>query len=590
MRLTYIPARFNAREHHKTSKNRTKNLSFNILAFLLITAGLALIGVGFTEMTAPVSILKSEQISLDPVNLFEYSLRTTLRMFIALVFSLIFSLLYATIAAKNSYAEEILIPLLDILQSVPILGYISFTVTGFLLLFPNSIMGAECAAIFAIFTSQAWNLTFSFYQSLKTVPKELIEASSIFKMSKWQRFWRVEVPFGIPSLIGNIVVSMSGGWFFVVAAEVISVGNNKITLPGIGSYISLALEQENISSIIYAVTAMILVIIIYDQLILRTLVAWSDKFRYETTGGNNSAKSWVLTLFTRSLLINKLFLPIIYFFRFIVYFPLFNYSSDTKTLAQNQEFVSYNYSKNPKYLWYFVLFVIFALTSYYLFRFLQHQIKLSELLEVLQLVFITMLRVFTLVIIASIIWVPIGIYIGLNPKLAAVMQPITQFLAAFPANLLFPLAVIIISKYNLNPNIWLSPLMIIGAQWYILFNVITGSSSFPTELREASKNFNIKGLLWWRKVMLPGIVPYFITGAITASGGAWNASIVAEVVSWGDKKIVLKGIGSYITQMTVEADFHRIVLGIGVMSLCIALINHFFWQPLYNYSAKKYKF
>jgi NitT/TauT family transport system permease protein len=201
-----------------------------------------------------------------------------------------------------------------------------------------------------------------------------------------------------------------------------------------------------------------------------------------------------------------------------------------------------------------------------------------------------MLRVFILVIIASIIWVPIGIYIGLNPKLAAVMQPITQFLAAFPANLLFPLAVIIISKYNLNPNIWLSPLMIIGAQWYILFNVITGSSSFPNELREVSKNFNIKGLLWWRKVMLPGIVPYFITGAITASGGAWNASIVAEVVSWGDKKIVLKGIGSYISQMTVEADFHRIVLGIGVMSICIALINHFFWQPLYNYSAKKYKF
>ena len=195
-------------------------------------------------MTAPISVLKTEQISLDPINLFEYSLRTTLRMFIALVFSLIFSLLYATIAAKNSYAEEILVPLLDILQSVPILGYISFTVTGFLLLFPNSIMGAECAAIFAIFTSQAWNLTFSFYQSLKTVPKELIEASSIFKMSKWQRFWRVELPFGIPSLVGNIVVSMSGGWFFVVAAEVISVGNNKISLPGIGSYISLALEQE----------------------------------------------------------------------------------------------------------------------------------------------------------------------------------------------------------------------------------------------------------------------------------------------------------------------------------------------------------
>jgi NitT/TauT family transport system permease protein len=233
---------------------------------------------------------------------------------------------------------------------------------------------------------------------------------------------------------------------------------------------------------------------------------------------------------------------------------------------------------------------LFILISYYLFNFLHNEIKLNEVLEVLQLVLITMFRVFTLVIIASIVWVPVGIYIGSHPRLAAVMQPITQFLAAFPVNLLFPIAVILISKYDLNPDIWLSPLMIIGAQWYILFNVIAGSSSFPNELKEVSKNFNIKGFLWWRKVMLPGIIPYFVTGAITASGGAWNASIVAEVVSFGDKKIVLRGIGSYISQMTVEADFHRIILGIGVLSLCIALVNHFFWQPLYNFSAKKYKF
>ena len=588
MKLTYIPARFSVGWRNNADGNNGKSFLFNILAFLLVTSVLTLIGVGFTEMTAPVSVLKSEQISLDPMNLFEYSMRTTLRMFIAMIFSLIFSLLYATIAAKSERAEEILVPLLDILQSVPILGYISFTVTGFLLLFPNSVMGAECAAIFAIFTSQAWNLTFSFYQSLKTVPKELTEASFIFKMSKWQRFWRVELPFGIPSLVGNIVVSMSGGWFFVVAAEVISVGNNKISLPGIGSYISLALNQENIPSIIYAVTAMILVIIIYDQLILRTLVAWADKFRCELTSGGNPPKSWVLTLFHRNLLIKKLFLPVIYICRFIVYFPLFGHVSNNKDSKQDQEFSSS--SNKSKYLWYFVLCMLFVSVSYYLFNFLHNEIKLNEVFEVLQLVLITMFRVFTLVILASIIWVPIGIYIGSHPKLAGVMQPITQFLAAFPVNLLFPIAVVIISKYNLNPNIWLSPLMIIGAQWYILFNVIAGSASFPNELKEVSKNFNIKGFLWWRKVMLPGIIPYFVTGAITASGGAWNASIVAEVVSWGDEKIVADGVGSYIAQMTVEADFHRIILGIGIMSLCIALVNHFFWQPLYNFSAKKYKF
>ncbi len=588
MKLTYIPARFSNRHNTDRNNNNHRNLLFNILAFLLVITALILIGVGFSEMNDPISILQSEQISLNSVNLFEYSLRTTFRIFVAMIFSLIFSLLYATIAAKSKYAEEILIPLLDILQSVPILGYISFTITGFLLLFPNSIMGAECAAIFAIFTSQAWNLTFSFYQSLKTIPKELVEASIIFKMSKWQRFWRIEVPFGIPSLVGNIVISMSGGWFFVVAAEVISIGSNKITLPGIGSYISLALEQENIPAIIYAIIAMILVIIIYDQLILRTLVAWSDKFRYELTASNNRTKSWVLALFHRRLIIKKLFSPINYIARFVVYFPLFGHMDNSKNLIEDKEFVST--SNNFKYLWYFILAISFAVTSYYLFNFLHSEIKINELIEVFQLVLITMLRVFVLIVISSIIWIPIGVCIGLNPKLAAIMQPITQFLAAFPANLLFPIAVIVISRYDLNPNIWLSPLMIIGAQWYILFNVIAGSSSFPNELIEVTKNFNIRGLLWWRKVMLPAIVPYFITGAISASGGAWNASIVAEIVSWGDKKIVAEGIGSYIAQMTVEADFHRIILGIGAMSLCIALVNHFFWQPLYNFSTKKYKF
>ena len=201
-----------------------------------------------------------------------------------------------------------------------------------------------------------------------------------------------------------------------------------------------------------------------------------------------------------------------------------------------------------------------------------------------------MLRVFLLVAIASIICVPVGIYIGLYPRLTSILHPITQFLAAFPANLLFPVAVILISRYSLDPDIWLSPLMIIGAQWYILFNVIAGSASFPNEFKEVAQNLNIKGMLWWKKIMLPAIMPYFITGAITAAGGAWNASIVAEVVSWGDEKIMIDGIGSYIAQVTMEADFHKIILGIGMMSLCIALINHFFWQPLYNFSVKKYKF
>jgi len=587
MKVAYLPARFKARRQEGDKRSRG-SLLFNMLAFLLVAGAFVFLAMGFKAISAPISILQSEHISLDPVNLLEYSMRTTLRMLIAMIISVIFALGYASLAAKSKHAEEILVPLLDILQSVPILGYISFTVTGFMLLFPNSMMGAECAAIFAIFTSQAWNMTFSFYQSLKTVPKELLEASVVFKMSKWQRFWRVEVPFGMPGLIGNIAVSMSGSWFFVVAAEVINVGSHNIILPGVGSYISLALAQENISAILYAILAMTLIIITYDQLLLRTLVAWSDKFHYAATNSGHPPRSWVLDLFRRNLLIKKIFLPVIWLADLIIYFPLFARKSDDNNAAQDEELN--NYSSSFSYLWYFFLALSGFAAIYYLFEFLHKDITLHEVLKVFKLVMITMLRVFVLVFIASIVWVPIGIYIGLNPRITEIMQPIAQFLAAFPANLLFPVAVIFISHYNLNPNIWLSPLIIIGAQWYILFNVIAGASAFPNELKEVTQNLNIKGVLWLRKVMLPAIVPYFITGAITASGGAWNASIVAEVVSWGDKKIAIEGIGSYISAMTVAADFHRIVLGIGVMSLCIAIINHFFWQPLYNFSAEKYKF
>jgi NitT/TauT family transport system permease protein len=587
MKYTYLPARFRIGNYGGVRTTRTSFL-FNIAAFLIITSVFMLLAWGAHEMTDPISTLVSEPISLDPMNLFEYSLRTTLRMFIAMIISIIFSLIYATIAAKSSRAEQILIPLLDILQSVPILGYISFTVAGFLLLFPGSILGAECAAIFAIFSSQVWNLAFSFYQSLKTVPTELLDASTIFKMSSWQRFWRVELPFGIPSLIANMIVSMSSGWFFVVAAEVINVGSNSIILPGIGSYIFLALAQENVAAIMYAITAMVLVIIIYDQLILRTLIAWADKFRYETSVSCNPPKSWVFSLFQKNLAIKKIFFPLTYIANFIVYLPLFD-----RMGAGNERGLSYEPSGSSKrgdYIWYSILAVVSIVAFYHLFDFLDDVIGWSEVFRVCELVLITMLRVVILVILSSLLWVPVGIYIGFNPKLTAIMQPIAQFMAAFPANLLFPIAVIFITRYEANPNIWLSPLMIMGAQWYILFNVIVGSSSFPNDLREVTKNLNIKGLLWWRKVMLPAIVPYFVTGAITASGGAWNASIVAEVVSWGDSKIVATGIGSYIAQMTVEADFHRIVLGIGVMSLFVALLNHFFWQPVYNYAANKYKF
>jgi NitT/TauT family transport system permease protein len=577
-------------EHNKSKGKFTLRLFLNLMALLIITSVFIFITWGAKEMTDPISNLKSDPINLDPGNLLAYSLRTMLRMLIAVIFSLLFTFIYASLAAKNHLFEKILVPLLDILQSVPILGYISFTVTAFLALFPGSMMGAECAAIFAIFTSQAWNMTFSFYRSLKSIPEDLESAASIFKMSSWQKFWRVEVPYGVPSLVWNMVVSMSGGWFFVVASEVITVGNNKITLPGIGSYIALALEQKNILAIFYAIIAMILVIILYDQLLLRPLVAWADKFKYEMTIGGKAPKSWVLSLFQKNLIIKKLFLPINYIVRFILYTPLLNGQFSNKDMNMTK----FRGAKDSSDLWinylfYAIIFIVLLLAGYYLFNFLHSFIGWHEVGRVFILASITLLRVVVLIVLASIFWVPIGVYIGQNPRLSEIAQPVTQFLAAFPINLLFPVVFIIITHYKLNANIWLSPLMIMGTQWYILFNVIAGSAAFPNDLKEITKNLNIKGWLWWRKIMLPAIVPYFITGAITASGGAWNASILAEVITYGNNKIVATGIGSYIAEMTVNADFHRIILGIFMMSLFVVFLNRFFWQPLYDFSNKRFQ-
>jgi len=560
-----------------------RRLWFDALAFSIVVTFLVYIGWGMTEMSAPIGKLEQTPISLDTANLPSYALRTVLRMLLAVIASLLFTLAYATLAAKSRKAGQIMIPILDILQSVPVLGYISFTVTGFMALFPGSILGVECAAIFAIFTSQAWNMTFSMYQSLQTIPKDMDEAAFVFRLSGWQKFWKMELPYAMPGLIWNTMMSMSGGWFFVVASEAITVGNQHITLPGIGSYIALAIEQQNMSAIVWAIATMTFVILLYDQFLFRPLVAWSDKFRYELTASQEAPHSWVLMLFTKSRLVQWLFKPIGRLSHIFLRIQLFKPTAVSFQLSERE-------SRLFDYLWYTLLATLGVVALKHMIIFLHTSIEWADMRHVAFLAMITLTRVVVLIILASLVWVPLGISIGLRPKLAQYIQPLAQFLAAFPANLLFPVAVIAISRYELNPNIWLSPLMILGTQWYILFNVIAGASAFPNDLREASRNFHVKGWLWWRKVMLPGIFPYFLTGAITASGGAWNASIVSEVVQWGDKSYEAAGLGAYIAQQTAAGDFAHIVLGIGMMSLVVVLFNKCFWRPLYEVAARKLRF
>ena len=555
---------------------------WDLMALPLVVGFLLFFSIGAHQTWAPISTLQTQVISLDPADLPEYAVRTTLRMLAAMAASLVFTLIYGTLAAKSRRAEKLLVPVLDILQSVPVLGYISFTVTFFLLLFPGRVLGAECAAIFAIFTSQAWNMTFSFYQSLRMVPNDLAEVASNMQLSAWQRFWKLDVPFAIPGLVWNMMMSMSGGWFFVVASEAITVGDKTITLPGVGAYLATAILQQDLKAVGYVILAMVVVILLYDQFLFRPLVAWADKFRMENTASQAGApESWVLNLIQRTRLVQRMLRPVTR--------TIGRLGNRRFSLPRRQRRASVNPAASRLVDWVWNL-AIGALTLYALWHIVEYvgsEVGLDECLHVVGLGLITLLRVLLLIVVASLIWVPLGVMIGLRPKWAEKVQPLAQFLAAFPANLLFPVFVIVILRYQLNPDVWLSPLIVLGTQWYILFNVIAGASAFPNDFREAAANFRIRGWQWWRTVMLPGIFPYYVTGAITASGGAWNASIVSEFVAWGQDKVVAHGLGAYIAQTTADGDFPKITLGVVVMSLFVVLFNRVVWRPMYAMAENK---
>jgi NitT/TauT family transport system permease protein len=542
-----------------------------------VLAGLAF---GASQMAKPFAVGTPLPISLDPSYLPYYLLRTTLRMFMALGASLVFSFVFAAVASKSRTAEKILVPMVDILQSIPILGFLSITVTGFIALFPGSLMGVECAAIFAIFTSQAWNMALSLYQSIRTVPSELSEAARVFRLSGWQRFWRLELPYATPALLWNMMLSMSGGWFFVVASEAITVANQDIKLPGIGSYIAVAIDEQNVRAIVYAILAMAVGILIYDQVFFRPLLAWADKFRFEDTQSNTAQQSWLLDWLRRARLTRSLTEGL--WRRSENALGWFRRSYDGTSVRARVRNV------NPRFERVFdALLAAAALIAVWRIAVFVHtEVGWAEVGRVFGLGGITLVRVLVLIAVASVIWVPIGIVIGLRPKWSQRIQALAQLLAAFPSNLLFPLAVMGIVAFNLNPEIWLSPLIVFGTQWYILFNVVAGATTIPSELRYAADNLGLKGWLKWKRFYLPAVFPSFVTGAITASGGSWNASIVAEVVTWGKTTLTATGLGGYIAAMTSQGDFPRIALGIGVMCVFVMGLNRFVWRRLYVLAEK----
>jgi NitT/TauT family transport system permease protein len=557
-----------------TQPNKADGIAFVILAALAL-----LVFRGAEGAVEPLAKLHLEPVTLDPAYLPYYALRTVIRMFAALAASTVFTLIVATLAARSRRAGQIIVPALDILQSVPILGFLTFTVTFFMGLFPGNILGVELAAVFAIFTSQAWNMAFSFYQSLRSIPTDLEEVSQGFGLSPIRRFLRLDLPFATPPLVWNAMMSMSGGWFFVVASEAITVGNTTVTLPGIGSWLALAIERQDFRAIGLAVAMMAVVILLYDQLFFRPIVAWADRFRFEQTASTERPGSWAYDLLRRTRLLPVLFAPVAGIGRLLL-------ALDPGRVATRPQRES-KPNMTVERLWQIAVLLAVVAAFWWSARYILATLGIGDIGEAFGLACLTMLRVIILIALASLVWVPIGVWIGLNPVWAERLQPVAQFLAAFPANVLFPFAVIVIVRWNLSPDIWLSPLMILGTQWYILFNVIAGASAIPNDLREVAGMFGVRGWQWWRQVALPGIFPFYVTGALTASGGSWNASIVAEAVSWGNQRLEAHGLGTYIAKATIAGDYPRVALGIAVMSMFVLSFNRLVWRPMYAFAERR---
>ena len=567
-----------ARSFSRLFRASPPNLA-DLVTFLLLAAAGVLIVRGLTDVAQPLSRLSVQPVTLDPRELPGYALRTTLRMFAALAASLAFTLVVATLAARSRRAEQIIVPALDILQSVPILGFLTFTVTFFLRLFPGQQLGAECAAVFAIFTSQAWNMAFSFYQSLRSVPSDLQEVCHGFGLSSMRRFLRLELPFAIPGLVWNAMMSMSGGWFFVVASEAITVGNTTVALPGIGSWLALAIARKDPAAVAWAVGAMAVLILLYDQLFFRPIVAWADRYRFEQTASADRPGSWAYDLFRRTRLLPALLAPV---FAVGDLLMALDGGPHRRTVARDRA-----PSRIADGAWKAVLAALVLGSAWLVIDYVGRSLSWSDTGRAVLAALCTLLRVVVLIAVASVIWAPIGVWIGMRPRWAERFQPIAQFLAAFPANVLFPFVVIAIVRWHLSPDIWLSPLIILGTQWYILFNVIAGASVIPTDMREAASMFGVRGLQWWRRVVIPAIFPYYVTGALTASGGSWNASIVAEAVSWGDRHIAAFGLGSYIADATAAGDYPRVACGVAVMSVFVLAFNRLVWRPMYAFAERR---
>ena len=548
--------------------------------FLLIYA---VVRVG-ASAHVPIRPGQASAISTSPSRLPYYAARSLLRMFVALFFAYTFSLGYAYVAARNRRARRVMIPALDILQSVPVLGFLAVTVTFFLALFPGSELGLEAASVFAVFTSQAWNITFSFYHSLVTQSGELDEASRLMGLSRWKRFWSIDVPGGAIGLVWNGMMSFGGSWFFLTASELIIVGGHRYTLPGVGSYVGVAVEQGQLGHVVWGIVTMIVMILAVNVVFWRPLVAYVERFRLEQTESSQKPRSVVLDALRRSswpVLAGRT--------RRAIAEPV-NQLMGAATGIDDRSLVSHAARRRAADVAFAA--VVAAVLGFGLYSMLAYiaagQQGLGVLGQAFGLGFLTFLRVAVVVAVSSVIWVPVGVWIGFNPRVAQYLQPVAQVFACFPANFIFPFAIVLFLDIGLSLNYGSILLMALGTQWYILFNVIAGASAVPSDMREAMDNLAVHGRERWRRMILPAVFPAYVTGAITAAGGAWNASIVAEIVIFNRHVLVARGLGSFISQATASNNFHEIIAGTLVMAVYVTGLNALLWRRLYSIAESKY--
>ena len=551
---------------------------------LVVLAGLTVLLYGGLRLAlaAPTQV-QGPEISLSIAALPRYAVYSVARMTAAYVLSLLFSLIYAYAAARNHLVEQVLMPLLDILQSIPILSFLPVVLLSLSALLPEA-LAVELAAVALIFTSQAWNMTFSLYQSFTTVPNELKEAAATFRLGRWLRLRHLEMPFATIGLIWNSMMSWSGGWFFLMAAETFVVGRRDFRLPGLGSYLYKAADLGDTRAILWGLGALVLVIVLLDQLVWRPALAWADRFKLESVEADEPPTSWFYDLLASSVIIAWL--------RAHIIIPFVDIADRALGSPSGQRWPkSRQRSRIVPTAQVALLIALGALLLYGCFRAAQMlaTLSLASLGHIALAVLATSVRV-TAALLITLIWtLPVGVAIGTNRRLATVLQPLVQTVAAIPATALFPIILLFMVGLPGGLNIAAVVLMLMGTQWYLLFNIIAGAAAIPEDLRYTTRILKLGRVARWRTLILPAIFPYLVTGLITAGGGAWNASIVAEYVTFGGQRHQVLGIGAVIAEATGTGDYALLLAGTLALALTVVLLNRLLWRRLYVQAAERYR-